>query len=167
MRKRTLRRLPKVRSLGDDFQWLWAAYKNGEGGFAPEIFAPGLSQEDFKDHLDRVLQRLDEVLIMEAKHPTKGMIPMGLASMAIVENFVMPHFDWFWWASPRNKLECAVKFFLKHGEDVPFFIAVPAKTEVHRFLGHLARYQVVKKVGISDNWAKEPTALFESKPCLV
>lgn len=90
------------------------------------------------------------------------MIPVGLALVEIKEERPWLHFEWFWWASARNKLESAVKFIMKYREDMNLFAAVPRGGKEEWFGERLKLYGVMWRIGTSRHWAG-PTALFETR----
>ena len=99
---------------------------------------------------------------MLANHPDRGPVSVGLALIEIKEERPWLHFEWFWWATPRNKLECAVKFLMKYREDMNLYAAVPQGSKEERFCQSLKCYGVMWRIGTSRHW-DGPTVLFETR----
>lgn len=55
-----------------------------------------------------------------------------------------PHVRWFPWASPRNRLECALRFIRK--ESKAFTLLIFTRPEERNFWQVMARYGVLRKV---------------------
>lgn len=147
-----------------DAKWIWAAYKRGEANFAPALWPAGMSNNDSDLTLWQILNQENWLIfMMEAEVGVKGRIPVGLAQLIVYEGFYWLHFEWFWWASPRNKIESTLKFLRKMGEDYPMLMAVEIDKPIRRTLEHMMRYGLVKRIGVSQNWGKTPYMLFESR----
>lgn len=155
VRHRTLKRGGTYRQFQDaDWPWLWAAYrKGGLSDFIteairlttslPEDTDPdSLTQEQFRLLMLRTGQGACGVWMMTAADGR----PVGIV-MAYPETLVTqkPHVRWFPWASPRNRLECALRFVLKEGKKSNLFLFT--KPEDRKFWQVLCRYGVLRPIG--------------------
>lgn len=164
-RFRILKRKPRARLFDWDMdkKWLWAAYRNGKSGFAPDAFAEGLSLEEFDKIAFKIVGNIDFPYLVEG-HTDGGVIPVGLVATRIVNYHVEPHIFWFWWATPRNIYEATFKFFDKLAEDAPFVIAVEKDGPSFRVAEHLKRAGIMRRVGTSHNWEPDKImAIYETR----
>lgn len=70
---------------------------------------------------------------------------------------------WFPWASPRNRVECGVKFFASVRDDVP--LVEYAREEFVPFFEMIMRHGVIRRVGMMRNvHPGERTMVFETIP---
>tara|TARA_Y100000310_G_scaffold180645_1_gene180566 strand:+ start:211 stop:732 length:522 start_codon:yes stop_codon:yes gene_type:complete len=80
-----------------------------------------------------------------------GDVPIGLLGADRDRHILWPHIEWFSWASPRNKIECALKFLTDMRVDN--IIYVFARPEDHGFWMRMAQYGVFRRIGKSeDHW---------------
>lgn len=121
-----------------------------------------MDKAQFKDLAGRIIADIPATFTLLARHPDRGVIPVGLALIEIKEERSWLHFEWFWWASRRNKLESAVKFIDKYRDDLQIFAAVPRKSTEERFCERLKVYGVMWRIGTSEHW-DGPTALYETR----
>ncbi len=130
------------------FEYLWAAYKRGILDFEP-----GLSPDDFivlvLAKMADGIQTGNDSYVFMGKTP-QGEIPIGMVTVAVSESIdakpqIVPAFTWFPEASPRNILECALRFVVDFKEDHKIFIT--AGQGDWRFLGHLCSYGAMRRVG--------------------
>lgn len=113
----------------DDAKWFYAAYKKGDFDDLDEIFQDELKPAEVLWTIGQLFEG-EEWFILEAKTP-KGIAPVGLVS-GVNGAVYAPHAIWFWWATPRNKLECSVKFLSEIGRETTMVITAP-KTEARFF----------------------------------
>lgn len=121
-------------------RWLWAAYQSGVW---KEILVEGLSQQEFSETVTDMLGMVDHDWIVEIK-TDKGLRPVGLITgdNRFMGHGIEPHVDWFPWATPRNKLECAIQFIKQTGKETKLFLYI---REDLKFWERVWRYKVLKK----------------------
>lgn len=89
--------------------WLWAAYR--QGSFKIQA---GMNQQEFSDAVQGILGHFEN-FIVDDDHPKfkskRG--PVALITVTSDGWRYEPAIAFFKWASPRNKLRCAVSFFHK------------------------------------------------------
>ena len=146
----------------EDWHFLWAAYAHGKGSLDKRLFPDGISQEEFPSLAKDIVGNIPAVFTLLGQNTKKGLIPVGLAVVGIEESKPWLHFEWFWWATPRNKLETAVRFILKYRDDMVLFAAVPNKSREAAFAERLGDFGVMRRIGTSFHW-DGPTALFETR----
>jgi len=125
----------------------------GELGF----MEPGLTPVDFAAHLKFRLQEFASrgVGIWALLSPDSV---VGLALLRpVTDRVVEPEFLWFSWATPRNKLETALKFMLEAKKNHQLFITVPQGSE--KLLTHLGKYGVVRGIGKFQAFYEDGNAL--------
>ena len=150
-RKRTLKRGCGFEPFNEShIRYCWAAYK--KGAFGPQV-QEGLSPEEFKgDLLTRTAQNINAGgdLFTLLAHTTKGILPVGIISIAISEapftiRQISPHVVWMPWASGRNKLETILKFLVAAKEEGKPIIT--AREPDWNFFNRLCNYGVIRPVG--------------------
>ena len=130
-------------------KWLWAAYRRGVFAHLPE-FKDGMDTFQFQNTFlvmlgDRILGRGGEAWIFLGK-TQRGEIPIGLAVGVPGEHkHLEPHVFWFPEASPRNKLECILKWLIDFKSD--WRVDIWAKQPSWKFFDHLCKYGVLRPVG--------------------
>lgn len=82
----------------------------------------------------------------------KGLIPVGVISVAISGKRLEPHFGWFPWASGRNKLESVLGFVAKVRESrtdngLPYKALIWADEQSTGFFEHIKRYGILSGGG--------------------
>lgn len=124
----------------DDARWLWAAYRRGAFPDAAE----GMDRERFLDWLAERAAAFHEVWILTAPNEDEKR-PVGVVAGRFDEYGLRPHVIWFPWSTPRNRMECALKFLHDIGrEHFTWFIA---RREDVPFFDHLIRYGMIRAVG--------------------
>jgi hypothetical protein len=124
--------------------YLWAAYKRGVFAHLPE-FTPELSPDDFRKLMfaviGNVLQGGGDAWMFYSKsiHPV-GLV-IGFASGKGME----PHVFWFPEATPRNRVECALKWLVEMKSKYALFLWV--KEADWNFYRHLCKYGAIREVG--------------------
>lgn len=105
---------PDIRpAVYDDIRWVWvAARRDGFGG----------TSEAFTKAYEPILAKADRLFILEDRNHTheSGKGPVGLV-MANYDGWALvPHVEWFPWATTRNKIRCTVGFLqlMKYTHDV-------------------------------------------------
>jgi hypothetical protein len=99
---------------------------------------------------EAVMARLNQILgkgeawVLIAKTP-KGEIPVGLVLAVIAGSYCEPYAFWFPEASPRNKLETALRFLIDLKQKYRLILWIRPKDWT--FFGHLCKYGVVRTVG--------------------
>ncbi|KKL53557.1 hypothetical protein LCGC14_2274250 [marine sediment metagenome] len=87
-----------------------------------------------------------------------GDVPIGLLGADREDHRIWPHMIWFAWASPRNKLECALRFITDMRTDN--IIYVWDRDEDHMFWVRMAQYGVLRIVGKSEgHWTDGATSV--------
>ncbi|MCH8243747.1 MAG: hypothetical protein IH897_14220 [Planctomycetes bacterium] len=133
----------------DDWPYLWAGYKSG---FFDELLkhlqVSELSQAEFRVELDSMF-RDEEFYVFSARR--NGTVrPVGIGAVSREDHRIEPLVEWFFWASPVNKLETMLRFIEDKRKDnlILFFADHPT----HKLCEHLARYGVLKGPKNVDNW---------------
>lgn len=122
-------------------RWLWAAYRKG---LWQDVAGSELDQEAFAEFVATVAEGLSEAFIITAPNETEDM-PVAVGSVIERSVWLEPHLDFFPWATPRNKIEAAVKFALEMRKIKPLFIAVERKHQ--SWTDHILRYGVISRSG--------------------
>lgn len=163
-RTKTLSRNAEFRPIEvDDVKYAWAAYRAGE----LEGFEPGLEAVEFRDLFKSlILSRFDAAwtLISDTK---RGRVPIGFALG------FYPHPDasgflfidtmlWFSWATARNRIESAAKFFDDVRKEIPMLGF--AKIEHKKFYEALAKMGILRRVGTTVNvFPGESASIWETR----
>lgn len=128
-------------------KWLWAAYRRGVFAHLPE-FPGGFDPFAFRKAMMAVfadlLARGGDAWIFIATTP-KGEIPVGLVIAFPNRGHAEPHQFFFPEASPRNKLECSLKWLVEMKKRWKIDIWVRASQS--GMFDHLCRYGVIRTVG--------------------
>jgi hypothetical protein len=113
----------------------------------------GLQPPEFRKltlaHVGRVLEGGGEVFTFIGK-TVKGEIPIGMVVANMNGKCCEPHVFWFAEATPRNKLECSLKWIVDMKEKVALFLWV-REPDAH-FFEHLGKYGCVRCVGKYRNF---------------
>lgn len=145
----------------EHFPYVWAAYQKGafEGS---DFFAPGLNAKEFETVLAQVVERfltkgLSEIVTV------MGEVPLAMISVEYSDRLALPHAYWFPWATPRNKVETGVKFFIQLKKNNLVLITVKDEVDV-KYFQHLCKYGLLRAVGkIRDYYPDgEGAMLFQS-----
>lgn len=162
-KRKTLSRNTSFRPIEiDDLKYAFAAYRSGEfRNLVPE----GLSADEFKDQFGGLIAfGFDEAWTMIAD-TRRGLVPAGFAVGFYphpgAEKFlILDSLIWLPWATPRNRLECAVRLFSRN--DIPMIGFVRAKDK--KFCETIAKHGLFRRVGTSMNvFGDEPAAIWETK----
>ena len=137
------------------FPWLWAAYKRGVFGndFPQDLNSAGFTAL-LAGELEGLIRAGGDAYVLMA--PTKrGVIPVGVAlvvkgAVKSGHNQGEPFAYWFPEASPRNRLECTLKGLIDLKKDL--VVRIHAPRPVWRFLDHLCKYGVIRRVGTVRGW---------------
>ena len=172
-RGRTLSRGIEVEALGDQhLKFLWAAYQKG----GLEVFGEGFEKpdgaswnvEEFHDvFVSLLLNTFHFAWIIKAPTVNHGHIPIGMTTAFWSHHdevrapfVIIGEIVWFPWASPRNVIEGAVKFFDWLRRDFRAMMY----TQDKRFFEIIARHGIMRRVGTSFNvYADGATAVFETR----
>ena len=169
--KKTLSRKTHFRPTEkEDVQYAWAAYKSGMlesmgPPFDGEDMAPETFQAEFEAQLD-VVYHAAWTLFAETGN---GYLPSGL--VLGFWSHPDPNYGrfmnigdmiWFPWASDRNKIEMAVRFFNDIRKEVP--MVEYAKMDDKRFFETIAKHGIMRRVGTMHNiYDGAPAAVFETR----
>jgi hypothetical protein len=109
-----------------------------------------LSATEFRLRAEQMIVELvrdghDGFMLMDHDGKPVGFMTVWLVNHPAQTPQFHPHADWFTWATPRNKLECALHFTLEMKKDrLGILIAEP---ENWRLFQHLCKYGAVRRVG--------------------
>ena len=150
-----------------DFRYMWAAYKMG--AFS-ENFTDDFEQAQFREMFE-LARREGKWFILSApvwsEGKARGMMPVGIVGCDTPprENVpqLQPRVMWFPWASARNKLETAVRFFYDLRE-THAIIAI-ARRENQAFFEVLKKYEVIRRAGTVHRYFDDgaPAQIWEAK----
>ena len=151
--------------IEEDLPWIYAAYLEG----ALKHFEEGLSKSDFIDAFMDMAQRFDEVYVgLSLLHDPGGkrhaqIVPMVVSDANFSEHRMEAHATWFPWATRRNTLEIAVKFFVEVRQEAVAILPIRRKDK--SMFEHLCKYALLRRVGtIFDYWSDgEEAMLFQTK----
>lgn len=133
---------PVVRpAIYSDIRWLWAAAKrNGFDGTA----------EEFTAQTEPLLAQADRLFMLEDlnREYSKGSGPVGLVLANYDGWALVPHVEWFPWATPRNILRCSVGFLqaMRYTQDVGV-IKIFAEGRTAKWFKRLKRYVAISVGG--------------------
>ena len=158
-RERLLKRdEPRVRPLEPKDAWvLYAAYDLGSFPAMPK----GLKPAELWAHIAAWSQRHSSVLVIEANHKFFRE-KRGPVAMVTIDNFgwqVEPLFDFFFWATKRQRLAAAVGFLqmVKYAKEVGCtFVRVP-DAGVSMCDHIMRRYDLLRLAGKIPNAREEGT----------
>lgn len=104
---------------------------------------------EFEDYLDNHIAKYDKIYFIHDKHRQfeSGVGPMCIIGVYVRGQNQEPHVEWFPWASPRNKLRCAVSFFMLHRRKGTGNMIVFALNDAKRFYDHLGSYVPLFQAG--------------------
>lgn len=167
--KNTLRRKPHFRPLEmDDVRFVWAAYKQGALASMGEDFEAG--DMDPKEFAVRFHQEIfDNYAGSWAVFPSKKEKPCGLIlgfyshpEPRLSPFMIVGDIIWFPWATPRNRIECAVKFFSEIRKTIP--MVEYANEKARPFFEMMAKHGIIRRVGTMHNvYKEEKTTVFETR----
>lgn len=159
-RKRALARGCGFRAATqDDLKYIWADYKKqGYDNSFPSLNEEGFEPDEFSELFNAELQAggFDVVMFTEGKSGDGK--PLGyLLLWNRGRLIILYQFRWFFWASDRNRLECAMHY-LNEIRSQPWefghnYRAVGIVDRQSRsFFRHLQKYKVVREVGVMKNY---------------
>lgn len=170
-RTRTLKRGCSFRrtDVALDIDFFYVAYKTGAlDEMLTDIatrFALPLTEELTKAELRVIVSdfiTLGEFYTFTGKttafQSIDGDVPLGFLGADRDDHKLWPHIVWFSWATPRNKIECALKFITDMRTDN--IIYVFDQPEDHLFWVRMAQYGVFRRIGKSeDHWTDGGTSV--------
>lgn len=109
----------------------------------PEDTDPdSLNQVEFKVLMSRLLGSARFAWTMIAPNGD----PVGVCrAHDLTERVIEPHVRWFPWATPRNKLECALRLLQREKRNKTLFLITDPKNR--KFWHNLQRYGVLRPIG--------------------
>lgn len=164
-RARTLRRGCQHEPVTEShLRWLWRAYARDELG---QMIPPGLEPRAFREaFLNAAATAIHAGCDLEVLLGGPDKIPMGLAGVqfAIVggRRRAYPHFTWFKEATPRVRVECALRFILDLKATA--FVVIETAEPNWRFFEHLCCYGALRRAGTLKHayGEGEPAAIYQS-----
>lgn len=133
---------PVIRpAVYDDIRWIWAAVKRaGYDG----------TSEKFTMQMEPLLAEADRLFVLEDRNRefSKGSGPVGI----VLSNYdgwaLVPHVEWFPWASHRNILRCTVGFLqaMRYTQGIGI-IKVFAEGHTAEWFKRLKRYVAISLGG--------------------
>ena len=145
-------------------RWIWAAYSKGALASMGEQFKSGeMEPAEFKDAFGReVLENYSAGWTLFADDKRVGLV-LGFYPHPKVQTYmIVGDMIWFPWASPRIRIEAAVRFFSELRHTLPF--VEYAKFEYKRFFDVIAAHGIMRRVGTSQViYPGEPTAIYETR----
>ncbi len=144
-RAKSLRRNPFYRTFQEeDEAYVWAAYQQSGleelSGFFPEDLTP----TTFHSRLTRTMIH-GVWFTLIAPVPDRDHIPVGLIGADIEDNRLEPHFCWYPWASPRNKVETVLCFLNDMRRD--YTVIVRSKQKDWHFFERMCQYGIMRHCG--------------------
>lgn len=135
----------------EDLPWFWAAYRKGAFKDTvidnPDVeYTPRGLDERILGLLGHIYSAGGEAFLLWAL-TERGQAPVGVVSVEYTQDAAWPHVIWFPWASPRNKLETAMRFLVDMKKDV----SVIVRTEEDRLYKRLSAYGVLRLIGESKS----------------
>lgn len=112
-----------------------------------------MEPDEFREHIANlvaaVLDRGGDVYALVGNTP-HGTIPVGVAAVDVmtgpnVRKQAMPHAWWFPEASPRNRVECSLRFLVDLKKEQNLLVI--AEGANWRFFNHLCKYGVIRPIG--------------------
>lgn len=129
--------------------WLWAAYQAGSFALPKE-----LSQEDFVKEIEKCFSQYSQVWIVDDRNSNfkSGKGPIGLVLTMIIGLIIEPRFNFFKWASSRNKLRSTAAFLnmVKHSTKTGICL-VRTDNENRNLPDHLKPYDLLYYLGRSGD----------------
>ena len=126
------------------------AYRMGE----LTSFADDLTLEEFSNDFREVVRQTQVGFLLDNKSL------VGLVNAGVSGHIVQPSFHYFSWATPRNKLETALKFFLEVKQHARILMTVPKGGPESRMLSHLGKYGTIRGIGHYKGFYDDGDALF-------
>ncbi len=90
-------------------------------------------------------------------------MPVGIVIGKIDDNRLEPHVFWFPWATPRNMLECTIKFLDTMRK--AWTIIIFSEEKNHKWFKKIERYGVIRQVGKIDKYYPngETASVFQNR----
>jgi hypothetical protein len=136
--------------------YLWAAYKRGVFSHLPE-FTPDLTPDDFRRLMFAVIGNILQSGGDAWVFYSKSVHPVGFMVGPVSGDRMEPHVFWFPEATPRNKLECILKWLKEMKEKYRLFVF--ANEPDWKFFDHLCKYGVIRPVGKYRNLSERGDAM--------
>src|SRR3990167_6087678 len=141
-----------------DLKWLWAAYRKGGLPHLPE----DLGQDDFRQWTLDEIAKWDGAFLLEVPYET-GRRAVGVLFCRAKGRVLEPHTVWFPWVTGRQKLETLTQFINEMRRD--WCILVWCLPHIASFFDRIAKYGILRRVGLVEGWADGGDAiLFASRP---
>ncbi len=124
---------------------MWAAYRRG---IFEDLFEGGLDIHQFDVAFIELTRRAllsGMELWVFFGNTTHGNIPIALLAMTYDGHIAKPHINWFPEATPRNKLEAIVKFFIEVKKT--HLALFDVREEQAEFFRHVSRYGLLRAIG--------------------
>lgn len=154
----------------DDLPYCYAAYRKGLMSTLGHEFIDG---DMDSDEFDEAFQQLVAVEMGMGwtllANTRRGFLPAGVViafpahfNEAVAPFAIIYDMIWFPWATPRNVLESAVKFFHEVRTEVPLMDY--ARPQDEKFMDALCQHGVMRRVGTSYNVYRggQPAAVYET-----
>ena len=146
-RKRTLKRGCFIEPLQEKhFKYLWAAYKLGKLDILG--LEPDLDPLRFKAWLVKATSEIigfgGDLFIVGVGMPL-GLVVVSLGGPPKAKRQLYPHVVWFAPTTPRNRLECSLKFIVEMKQEGNLIVV--ADQTNWRFFEHLCKYGCLRAMG--------------------
>lgn len=133
---------PTIRpAVYNDIRWVWASVKRS--GFEG-------TSEEFTQQMEPLLAEADRLFVLEDRNRefSKGTGPVGIVLANYDGWALVPHVQWFPWASHRNILRCSVGFLqaMRYTQDVGV-IKIFADGDTAAWFKRLKRYVAISLGG--------------------
>lgn len=128
----------------------------------------GLDEAAFTEQVYQEAQHWQEIYGLfarnvELKPGEVGDGMVGIVFASIKNELMEPHAIWFQWATRRNIMETAVRFFVETRKE--FKVIVFSKPETRTFFTHLCKYGLLRRVGTFKNFFPDDddAAIFQGR----
>lgn len=161
IRDRTLKRGAVLDGFQNKYiRRCFAAYKLGElPSFEEGLSGEGGNNSEFGNAL-REMVRDAETRNIQVGFLLDRRSLVGLVNVVLSGHIVQPAFHYFSWATPRNKLETALRFFIEIKQHARAMMTVPKKGVEARMLSHLGKYGCIRGIGTFKGFYDDGDALF-------
>lgn len=149
---------------------MWAAYKKGAlASMGPPFDETTMEPAPFRAALEREIDaNYDGAWILFAGTP-QGNRPIGLVlafwthhNVLKAPFMIIGDMVWFPWASPRNRIAAAVRFFHEVRNSIP--MVEYARPKDKAFFVVMMRHGIMNQVGTSMNvYPGEPASVYETR----
>ena len=143
--------------MDSDMRWFWAAYRRG---WLRELIDEGLSKDGFAERMIEIIGAVDYDWIIEARG-TEGIRPVGLV---LAHSFpdgriVVPHVDWFPWATSRNIMEGSAVYLREVNKRFKIFIYSDEQSEP--FWHRMVQYRILRRgCKVIDHFSRGDFSMF-------